>query len=600
MNPFDILPTDTKFSNSPDAGDPTCICSRCFLPINEARALVPQFRAIAEKLINKEEIESVKEMFGIDLEQEAHNLGIDLKDYAIIKAGNKVVLQHKTTVQRMYEIKSPAGFMKKQEEETQEKLRKAEEKYSYRLKYGMEPLHVEPESKKEPVPSAGSMEIKEEERRIRRELNLSYTLSGAEDDMVVKAIDSYMKMRDKSILDSILIPVRKGKLIANDIISMVEKKLPIPVSQPPPVAKPVQSIQEVKQQVLNSIQAARTVEELQPIQKGIGFLPLPEQEKRQVMNAYKNRYSMLMSEKPFGAPVKVEGEKPRVLGAPSPQERFEAEQRKKAVSAFRGQQKLTSGASVTRKLSEFGIKERMLPGMTSSMRAYIQGAQAVREVIHYFRDGSPPIRGVAYRARDRTYFVEAQDGQIYASIGWEEIKAQPQGVSESYGNKQKYKEGDEVEDYRGVKGRIMYLSPVLLPGVTYARILWEGGLFKQYTINEFERTVKGVVKKDTKPQGVRESYGYTQRQRFTIKQDGRVFANEDDPTEAENIYSMLKRTYPRSAIDLLENLVHPRVHQRVMKEYNPMFGETIVAGAGMVREPSRYAGGHARAAAVRG
>ena len=35
MNPFDILPTDTKFSNSPDAGNPTCICSRCFLPIGE-------------------------------------------------------------------------------------------------------------------------------------------------------------------------------------------------------------------------------------------------------------------------------------------------------------------------------------------------------------------------------------------------------------------------------------------------------------------------------------------------------------------------------------------------------------------------------------
>lgn len=221
-------------------------------------------------------------------------------------------------------------------------------------------------------------------------------------------------------------------------------------------------------------------------------------------------------------PIRTMEEKPRVLGAPTPQERFEEEQRKKAVSAFRGQQKLTSGASVTKRLSEFGIKERMLPEMTSSMREYIRGAVPVRDVIHYFRDGSPPMRGVAYRARDRTYFVEANDGQIYDSMGWEEVGAQPQGVRESY----------------------------------------------------------------------------TQRQRFTIKQDGRVFANEDDPTEAENIYKMLKRTYPRSAIDLLENLVHPRVHQRVLKEYNPMSGETVVAGAGMVREPVGYARGHGLARVV--
>ncbi|MDP2753715.1 MAG: hypothetical protein Q8P40_04910, partial [Nitrospirota bacterium] len=45
----------------------------------------------------------------------------------------------------------------------------------------------------------------------------------------------------------------------------------------------------------------------------------------------------------------------------------------------------------------------------------------VRDVIHYFRDGSPPVRGVAFRARDGTYFVEAQDGQVYASMGWEDV-----------------------------------------------------------------------------------------------------------------------------------------------------------------------------------
>lgn len=274
--------------------------------IDEARSLVPQFRAIAERKINKEEIESIKELFGIDLEQEAHNLGIDLAEYAIIKAGNRVILQHKTIVQRRYEIKQPAAFTKKQ---------------------------------------------------------------------------------------------------------------------------PVQTVEEIKRQVVESIQAARTVEELQPILKGIGFLPLQEQDRQQVIRLYQDRFSALMAEKPFGAPVKTGEETSRVLGAPSPQERAEEMQRKKVTSAFRGQQKLTSGASVTKRLSEFGIKERMLPEMTSSMRDYIQGAVAVKDVMHHYRDGRAPIRGVMFRARDNTYFVEAQDGKFYASMGWEDVTAQ--GVRES-------------------------------------------------------------------------------------------------------------------------------------------------------------------------
>ncbi len=303
--------------------------------IREATTPAPEpgnkeFRAIAERKINKEEIESIKELFGIDVEQEAHNLGIDLVEYAIIKAGNRVVLQHKTIVQRMYEIKSPAGFIKRHEEETQKKLQEAQR--------------------------------------------------------------------------------RKAAV--------------------PPAAKPVQTVEEIKRQVVESIQDARTVEELQSILKGIGFLPLPEPDKQQVIRLYQDKFSALMAEKPFGEPVKTGEEKPRVLGAPSPQERSETEQRKKVTSAFRGQQKLTSGASVTRRLSEFGIKERMLPEMTSSMRSYIHGAVPVRDVIHHYRDGRPPTRGVAYRARDGTYFVEANDGQVYSSMGWEEIKAQPQGVSE--------------------------------------------------------------------------------------------------------------------------------------------------------------------------
>ena len=286
-------------------------------------------------------------------------------------------------------------------------------------------------------------------------------------------------------------------------------------------SKPVQSAEDVKQQAIASIQDARTVEELQPILKGIGFLPITEQDKQEILRLYSDRYSMLMSERPFGMPVKTEEEKPRVIGAPTPQQRFEEEQRKKAAdkgTAFRGQQKLTSGASVTKKLEEFGIKERMNPGMTASMQEHIRGAQAVRDVIHYFKSGNPPLRGILYRTRYRTYFVEAQDGHIYDSMRWEYIEAQPSGVREA------------------------------------------------------------------------RAQGYTQRFRFTIRQDGRVVANENDPTDAENIYQMLKRTYPKSAIDLLENLVHPQIRTKALKEYNPMFGETIVATPGAVSEHTRYAG----------
>lgn len=86
--------------------------------LEEARQLVPKFRAFAEKRIGKDQIESVNQSFGIDVEQEAHNLGIDLADYAIIPVGDKVVLQHKTIVQKKYEIKEP----KKHKEEQDRKL----------------------------------------------------------------------------------------------------------------------------------------------------------------------------------------------------------------------------------------------------------------------------------------------------------------------------------------------------------------------------------------------------------------------------------------------------------------------------------------------
>ena len=395
--------------------------------MDEARRLVPQFRAIAEKRINKEEIESVKETFGIDLEQEAHNLGIDLAEYAIVKAGNKVVLKHKTIVQKRYEIKPPKGYMEEKERRVMAKL----------------------EAKRAAVPAV------------------------------------------------------------------------------PPAAKPALTIQEIKQQVLGSIQAAGTLEDLQPILKGIGFLPLPEPEKHQLIDAYQNKYSLLLAERPFGAAVKAE-EKPKVIGAPTPQQIVEAEQRRRAeeASRLRGQVPLFGGAAVSARLEQFEpgamekakaeaelrkrieqlglpstihpviqrlaastqevlkfgnkkakdtvedivirryvqycppgtiidnrnvpkvpekwwvypqklrtcmteieqklagagmVKENTHQELTQSMREYIRGAKDIRDVIHYFRDGRPPVQGVLYRARAGGYFVEASDGNIYDSMGWEDI-----------------------------------------------------------------------------------------------------------------------------------------------------------------------------------
>lgn len=537
------------------------------ISIEEALRLVPQFRAIVAKAIHKEEIERIKEHFGIDVMQESRKLGIDLMDYEIVPAGNRVFLQHRTQVQRQYELKSPAGYIKRRDQEWQEKYRKAAGRLSLTVK--------------EPEDYYSGTEV---------------TVSVGEPPNFLNGILKRLLDRGETVevqiygeTNTIKVPIDKAR------VTKLVTKQPLPQVTPPaapPAAKPAQSIQEIKQQVLNSIQAARSVEELQPILKGIGFLPLPEAEKQQLMDAYQKRYSTLLSEIPFGAPIKIE-EKPRVIGAPTKQELFEAEQRRKAEEArkIRVQPTLIGGVvtakrlemfepgavekaraeaearkrieqlglpyevhpvikrlaastqdvlrfgskrgratvedlvleryvkycppgtiinnmnmpkvterwwvypgklracitQVEQKLTEAGagmVKEgtkylhallvaeinkmssidelnKLIPRIkvsdtladwektdlidrityrkleiqrkhpasreTSVVREatqysqYTQGAQAIRDVIHYFRDRKPPIRGVLYRARDRTYFVEAQDGQIYSAMGWEDV-----------------------------------------------------------------------------------------------------------------------------------------------------------------------------------
>ncbi|MDP2753892.1 MAG: hypothetical protein Q8P40_05825, partial [Nitrospirota bacterium] len=365
------------------------------------------------------------------------------------------------------------------------------------------------------------------EERILGELRTKYRFSRPEGDMVAKAIDSYIKIRDKSAVLAILTPVRDGKFIADDLIEMVEGrywlKKEVPVPQPQ-VIKPIETIQETKQKLLQRIQSAGTVIELQAVLKDIGAANLPEHEKQQLLDMYQNRFSMLKSEAV---------EKPKILGGPSKQELWEEELRKKAEEGKRLRGQVTIGGAVStaarlglfepgamekakaeaearRRIEQLGLpymihpvikklaesKEYILKfgavtgketledtilsryksycpagvivdnksakgqherwwvyperlrncltevqqkiaaamtpagvamvkeavrALTPSMRQYIQGARAVRDVIHYFRDGSPPVRGVAFRARDGTYFVEAQDGQIYASMGWEDV-----------------------------------------------------------------------------------------------------------------------------------------------------------------------------------
>jgi hypothetical protein len=138
----------------------------------------------------------------------------------------------------------------------------------------------------------------------------------------------------------------------------------IPEAPVPPVplkitGKKAQSPEEIKREIVFSIQDARTIEELKQIKTQIPFLPLPESEKRQITEQYQRRYSAITGEIPFGVQIKAETEvKPRVMGAQTPQQRYEEEQRRKAAAEkrTRGQKTLTSAGS--RRLSEFGIGER--------------------------------------------------------------------------------------------------------------------------------------------------------------------------------------------------------------------------------------------------
>ena len=122
--------------------------------------------------------------------------------------------------------------------------------------------------------------------------------------------------------------------VLKDYPDLMKKEVPEPTPTVPAAVKPVQSIQDIKQQVIQSIQEAKSMVELRQILKGFGFLPLPEPEKRQLMDLYQNRFSELMGELKFGERI-IEEEKKKKRRAP---------------------QKVTY-APPSRRLEEFGIKE---------------------------------------------------------------------------------------------------------------------------------------------------------------------------------------------------------------------------------------------------
>ncbi len=116
----------------------------------------------------------------------------------------------------------------------------------------------------------------------------------------------------------------------------VQPQIPVPTV---PVAKPVQSIQDIKQQVINSMHEAKSMDELRQILRGLGFLPLPDSEKRQLIDLYQVRTSELMGELKFG-------------------ERITEEEKKKKRRA----PQRTPYVPPSRRLEEFGVKEAMRRG----------------------------------------------------------------------------------------------------------------------------------------------------------------------------------------------------------------------------------------------
>ncbi len=129
--------------------------------------------------------------------------------------------------------------------------------------------------------------------------------------------------------------ILEGKPVSAEVLKdypdLMKKEVPSPK---------IQTVQDIKQQVIQSIHDAKSMDELKQILKGLGFLPLPEPEKRQLIDLYQNRFSEMMGELKFGERI------------------TEEETRKKR----RAPPKVTYAPGTARRLEEFGIKEAMRQG----------------------------------------------------------------------------------------------------------------------------------------------------------------------------------------------------------------------------------------------
>lgn len=137
----------------------------------------------------------------------------------------------------------------------------------------------------------------------------------------------------------------------------IPRPTPIPIPIPTPTPQPT----NIFQQTADKIRSAQTLGELETIRNEMNTIPLFANEKSKLLELYSSRYSILTRERLFGVPIPPkQQEKPRILGAPTRQQQFEEEQRRKAEAEkrARGQQKLTAGAAGSKRLFEFGIKER--------------------------------------------------------------------------------------------------------------------------------------------------------------------------------------------------------------------------------------------------
>jgi hypothetical protein len=164
-----------------------------------------------------------------------------------------------------------------------------------------------------------------------------------------KVIENYIKLFGEKALFSVFRGLKAKGIEGWRITTAAGISIPTITAPPPPTVKPPPVLTPAPintfDQTTQRIRAARTLEELQTIKNEINTLPLFANERVKLLELYNTRYSLLLSEKPFGTQIQLPATKPVFIGGLTPKE-----QRKKA------QQKLSTPPP--RRLSEFGIGER--------------------------------------------------------------------------------------------------------------------------------------------------------------------------------------------------------------------------------------------------